>query len=110
MSTGVHIEHTEGVKYPEWQEESCYGPAKMYPEFAEYTDIVLSENNQVYEMIRNTFIALDLDTANFGTREWNPLSDIIKSGDVVLLKPNMVYHKNKKEGESMDCLDRKSVV
>lgn len=104
MSTGVHIEHTEGVKYPEWQEESCYGPAKMYPEFAEYTDIVLSENNQVYEMIRNTFIALDLDTANFGTREWNPLSDIIKSGDVVLLKPNMVYHKNKKEGESMDCL------
>lgn len=104
MSTRVHVEHVKGAVYPKWQQESCYGPSKRYPEFVNFRDMILTEDNQVYEMVRNTLVALGLDSANIGTEEWNPFSEMIHCGDTVLVKPNMVHHKNGNEEEGTDCL------
>jgi uncharacterized protein (DUF362 family) len=36
-----------------------------------------------------------MDTKNYGTKSWNPLGDLIKPGEEVLLKPSLVLHTNR---------------
>lgn len=105
MSSAVHIEYIAGVKYPEWDEHTCYAPAREYPEFAG-KDILgdLSGQNEVYDMVRNTFLGLGMDREHFGTKEWNPFRDLITAGQTVLVKPNMVCHKNGNADFGLDCL------
>lgn len=104
MKSAVHIEHAEGVKYPQW-DETCYGPSRLYPEFSsiEYP-MQLSQNNAVYDMVRNTLASMGMDRERFGTAQWNPLSELIAEGQTVLLKPNMVHHRNGNENCGTDCL------
>lgn len=105
MRTNVHIEHIEGVEYPMWDEEICYGPSQEYPEFESGNKIeVATKENQVYEMVRNTIAALGMDKEHFGTKDWNPFSEFVEPGDTVLVKPNMVYHENRNAEAGMDCL------
>jgi uncharacterized protein (DUF362 family) len=52
----------------------------------------------VYAAVRESFHLLALDDANYGTAQWNPLGDLIHSGDRVLLKPNFVLHRNFGQG------------
>ncbi len=68
--------------------ESPYHPAEKYPEypFAE----VVETPNAAYEGIRESFRLLGLDAGNYGTRAWNPLSDLVRPGDNVLIKPNFI--------------------
>jgi len=49
-------------------------------------------DNPVYEGVREVFRMLGLDSARSGTPEWNPLGDIIRPGQRVLVKPNLVRH------------------
>src|SRR5690349_4679474 len=49
-----------------------------------------SEANPAYAAVRGVLQLLGLDQARFGTREWNPLGEIIVPGDTVLLKPNLI--------------------
>ncbi|MGA1871241.1 MAG: DUF362 domain-containing protein [bacterium] len=37
---------------------------------------------------------LGLDPENIGTSQWNPFKDIVKQGDNVLIKPNLVTHRH----------------
>lgn len=63
-----------------------------------------NENKQIDEMIKESFKNLELDKINNNTNEWNPLGDnLIKQGDIVLIKPNMVLEKNS-TGLGEDCL------
>ena len=56
------------------------------------------------EMIVKSFKNLELDKNNYGTEEWNPLADnLIKEGDTVLVKPNMVLDQNP-NGLGEECL------
>ena len=50
----------------------------------------LERANTAYAGVRAAFAALEWDREHFGTREWNPLGHLVKPGDVVLLKPNLV--------------------
>lgn len=54
-------------------------------------------------MVRDTLKELQLDSANFGTPEWNPLGDFIKPGHKVVIKPNLVQDRHYKGGD-IDCL------
>lgn len=66
-----------------------FHPDEAYPEspFAPETQ---SEPNTAYRAVRDALYRSGLDSARFGTPEWNPLGDFIKPGQFVLLKPNMV--------------------
>jgi uncharacterized protein (DUF362 family) len=44
---------------------------------------------------------MGLDAGAFGTPEWNPLGDVIRRGDTVVLKPNLVSHFNHGSGRHL---------
>ncbi len=45
--------------------------------------------------VRGALLALGLDAANAGTAAWNPLAELVRPGDRVVLKPNWVLHENR---------------
>jgi uncharacterized protein (DUF362 family) len=96
----VYIEKRDVYEYP-----SCkynFSPSKRYPE---YRYIELSqENNDIYDMVRSCFYGIGLDKEHYGMKEWNPLGEIIKKGDTVLLKPNLVRHENHILQNGIECL------
>ena len=99
MMSKVYIEH-KTVKYP-----SCsyaYAPSKAYPEYP-WTDIS-KEDNDVYDMVRNCLAGYGFDKDHYGLPQWNPLKDIINTGDTVVIKPNWVEDKNENRDGGMECL------
>lgn len=79
----------EGVSYP--SSEHAFAPSVPYPE---YGGALSGAENPVYDMVREGFRLLRMDEAHLDTPQWNPLGDIIRPGDTVLLKPNLVHHFN----------------
>lgn len=65
-----------------------YSPDQRYPEYS-FSD-VLAQSNGVYDCVRQMLFSLGMDRANFGTRLWNPLRDLLSPGDRVVVKPNLV--------------------
>ena len=82
-------------------QEGSFRPSKKYPEYV-FSEISASENF-IYDAVRESFFMMGLDAEHYGMKEWNPLSEFIKSGDIVLIKPNMVMHINA-SGEGEECL------
>jgi len=78
--------------HPEYPFDPPFHPSEAYPEYA-YGKLS-KKKNFVYEGVRNLFYQLGLDSGNFNTPLWNPLGEIIKPGDTVLIKPNLVMHFN----------------
>lgn len=95
----VYIIHKEDVKYP--QNKRAFRPMEMYPE-TPFDEI--SEENQVYSMVREGFHLMGLDSKNYGKSTWNPLGKYVKPNDTVLIKPNLVLHKNHFPDGGEECL------
>ena len=66
-----------------------FHPSEAYPEhpFPGNIDI---QTNAVYRAIRESFHLLSLDMVHYGSSDWNPLGELIKPGDHVFLKPNLI--------------------
>lgn len=77
-----------------------YNPSVLYPEYLWGASEICGDKNEVYDMIRNLFIDMGYDQEHMNTAEWNPLSEIIKKNDTVLIKPNMVVSRH----ENLDCI------
>ena len=98
MKSKICINQRDRVSYPP---KAPFRPNIAYPEYI-FGDC-LSKQNQVYDMVRETFRMLGMDEAQYGKEDWNPLGGVVKPGDKVLIKPNMVLHHNDSNcGE--DCL------
>ena len=97
----VSVNFNPQAVYP----SSLYGfsPDIAYPEYPFGADIS-DQKNDVYEMIRESFRMLGMDSSKYGTPQWSPMSEIIQPGDTVLLKPNMVLHENQIKENGLDCL------
>ena len=100
----VYIENGGVYNYPKGTD--FYNPSRLYPEYPWGKDEISSIPNDVYDMLRNTLYGMGYDKANFGKCNWNPLGNVIKPGQTVLLKPNWVSHKNKvyRGDPSLTCL------
>lgn len=96
----VYIKQINKHKYPL---EAPYNPSNDFPEYP-FGDKELDGANIVYEELRNLLSEMNLDKDNFNTKKWNPFKELIKPGDMVVLKPNMVMHKNGLKQFSTDCL------
>jgi len=59
--------------------------------------------NVAQTAVRRLFRNWGLDQDRFGTREWNPVGDLVGQQANVVLKPNWVLHYNQ-SGSSLDCL------
>ncbi len=84
----VAIVQMEDPRYPQ---RAPFDPPEPYPEQA---GLVRGQDpsNQVYPAVRESFRLLGLDAGRFGTARWNPLGDLVRPGDRVLIKPNLVRH------------------
>lgn len=82
----------ESVSYPD---RAPFSPAHEYPEYA-FQD-VSAEANGAYAAVRGAFQIAGLDAPNFGTPQWNPLRELIHSGETVLLKPNLVHQRHPRD-------------
>jgi len=65
-----------------------FHPSESYPEYP-FKEISNNENH-VYKGFRLLLNLMGLDKENWNTKDWNPLSDIIKPGNSVVIKPNLV--------------------
>jgi len=88
----VGVVKHEGLCYPT---EPPYHPSELFPEYPFGQEGLLdAHSNEVYESVRGLLRILGLDAERFGTAQWNPLAEIIASGDTVVIKPNFVFHTN----------------
>lgn len=94
----VAVVQAAAARYPE---EPPFHPHEAYPEYA--FGALASERNEVYASFREGLRRLGLDSARYGTREWNPLGELIRPGDDVVVKPNLVQHVSHGE-QAYDCI------
>lgn len=100
MNSNVAIEYRKDITdYPSGK--YYYNPSNKYPEYP-FGDEIAGEENPVYDMVRNTLYSMGYDRDNFGKKEWNPLGDIIKKNQKILVKPNWVMHINKAIDDEKD--------
>lgn len=74
---------------------AAYGPAPFHPD-RPYLELgalgaVLDPSNTAYNLVRASLACYDRE--NVGTDSWNPLGHIIKPGQRVVIKPNLVLHR-----------------
>lgn len=84
-------------------------PNKPFPELRQYFH-TCSEDNLVFEMVRDSFRNLGFDEDNYGLKSWNPLGAIIRPGDTVLIKPNLVSDENQPSGDTRCLYTQANVV
>lgn len=87
--------------YPDAASNPAFHPSERYPEYQ--FDEISTTPNDVYRQVRDLLYKLGLDAARFGTREWNPLGELVKPGDSVVLKPNFVRHYHRL-GKPIECV------
>lgn len=90
MQSKVSIIYNE--KCNQYPSIAPFNPPQIYPEYLWGTDV--DKTNFIYEMVRESFISLDLDKENVNSKEWNPLKNIVKPNDTVVIKPNWVLHEH----------------
>lgn len=71
----------------------AFSPGENFPEYP-FKHIESSSQNHVYSSVRSLLNCLRLDESNYGNSTWNPLGCIIKEGDNVIIKPNMVMESH----------------
>jgi uncharacterized protein (DUF362 family) len=72
-----------------------FHPHTRYPELP--FGPAASATNAAYDSVREGFIALQWDAEHARTPEWNPLGTLVRPGDVVLLKPNLVVDRHPRD-------------
>lgn len=90
----VSIGFRPGTYYP----SDSFSPDCPYPEYPfDYKEN--STLNPVYDLIRNCLRDAGLDSEHYGTKQWNPLKNIIMRGSRVFVLPNFVMHRRKCESQ-----------
>jgi len=92
-------------RYPE---KPPFDPAEDFPECPIKGRV--DPSNGVYSMVRESLRLLEMDAAHFGGADWNPLGELIKPGDRVLIKPNFVLHRNPGQGPLEAVVTHASVL
>lgn len=89
--TFVAIDLDECYEYP----NPPFNPPEIYPEF-NCLDIIseIDSTNQIYNKVRNVLQILELDKGNLNTTKWNPLSELIKTNENIVIKPNLVLDRH----------------
>ncbi|HEY0996779.1 MAG TPA: DUF362 domain-containing protein [Gemmatimonadaceae bacterium] len=77
---------------PTYPRTTPFDPSESYPELPALPRG--REDNPAFRAVRESFRALGLDAGNFGSAAWNPLGGLVRPGDRVVLKPNLVSHRN----------------
>ncbi|MBW2595341.1 MAG: DUF362 domain-containing protein [Deltaproteobacteria bacterium] len=83
---------------------SPYSPGTSYPEYPFGSDALAEKANHAYESVREALRLLKLDEEHYGQRDWNPLGQIVRPGNTVVLKPNFIRDFRETQPRHEDCL------
>jgi len=81
-----------------------FSPAEAPPEYPFPPGTTQNEPNVAYEGVREALRLCGLNAAEYGQANWNPLKDIVRPGDAVVLKPNFVRDFRETQPGDGDCL------
>lgn len=113
MSSGTdkQIEPIEGIENvavawgpTAYDAEPPFSPGRDLPEYPFARPKRPSAANEVYLAVREALRLLGLDESRFGSRQWNPLRDLVRPGETVVLKPNFVRDFRETRPGHDDCL------
>lgn len=79
-----------------------FSPGEHYNEYP-LRDEGTHGANPCYAAMRRFFALAGFDAQNFGSAQWNPLGELIRPGDTVAIKPNLVLHYNH-TGGPLECV------
>ncbi len=85
-----------------------YSPSEKYPEYP-FGDIG-AETNLVYDGLRRLLRECGYDARHFGHADWNPLGDVIRPGQTVLIKPNWVKHVSSDDIDILCFITHSSLI
>ena len=88
----------------EYPVEPPYSPATAYPEYPFGPDAVSNDANHAYEGVRDALQLLKLDAEHYGQKDWNPLGQIVRPGNTVVLKPNFIRDFRETQPDHENCL------
>lgn len=94
----IHFTGQDGYHQP-----LPYHPPERYPELV-FLPADTAPGNRIYAGVRRMLQALGYDAARFGTPDWSPLSDLVRPGGKVVLKPNFVRHFTEKAGGNYETV------
>ena len=91
----VSVSRAAQTTYP----ASPFHPPEIYPELSGLGSGsgTIDPSNHIYGCVRESLRLLGLDADHYGTAQWNPLGDIVRPGDRVVLKPNWVMHRHDRD-------------
>jgi uncharacterized protein (DUF362 family) len=92
--TTVVVYKSKITTYPQ---KAPFHPKEKYHEYL--FDEVGKEDNPIYESVRNCLFIGGFDKENFNNSKWNPLKGLVKPGETVLLKPNLVKEAHPRDSE-----------
>lgn len=84
--------------------EPPYSPGALYPEYPFNTTTLAKEANYAYEWVRHALRLLKLDEERIEQKDWNPLGNMVRPGNTVVLKPNFVRDFRETQSGHEDCL------
>ena len=93
---------------PNYPRTPPFHPSQRFPEYL--FDEISSELNDVYSGFEYLLITLELDKEHFNTAQWNPLGEIVKPGDNVVIKPNFVMDRHVAGGDYNCVVTHGSVI
>jgi uncharacterized protein (DUF362 family) len=82
-----------GIGYPV---HPPFSPCERYPEYP-FDDLAPARgpaDGAAYDLVRRVFRGMRLDPDHLDTAQWNPLGGVVRPGDTVVLKPNLVLHSH----------------
>jgi len=109
-----HLQDT--YKVAVWQQSTRYSsippfhPPEPYPELGFCAGVRFDESNEAYASVRHLFRLLGYDSPHYSSPNWNPLAWLIKPGDSVLLKPNLIAEQCEKSAEWFHLITNGSVL
>lgn len=86
-----------------------FDPPETFPETPVRKGAV-DPSNGVYGSVRSLLHLMGLDAARFGQPNWNPLGSVVRPGDTVFVKPNLIAEKHALTGEWLHVTTHGSVL
>lgn len=78
------------------------------PRLAHYPPALLERQNPVYKAVEQIFLALGWDQKHARTKVWNPLQTLIRPGNRVVIKPNLVASRDRERKLKGEVLEASS--
>jgi len=91
-----------------YPDQGPFSPSQPYPEYP--FQHLSDAHNGAYHAVREALAQSGADRAHYGSPQWNPLGDVVRPGDHVVVNPNFVLSYHAKGGDLFSIITHPSVL